>query len=117
MCIRDSYAGQGDVVGLAGDGFHALLVEGDADHDGIGAQAGEQLVVVAAAVAQASPGIVEGDQRHHHGVELLGIDGLEPVALQRFAGKAAQGRAKEPRCGRVQLLARHAVESLSLIHI
>ena len=54
------YAGQGDVVGLAGDGFHALLVEGDADHGGIGAQAGEQLVVVAAAVAQAPSDIVEG---------------------------------------------------------
>ena len=45
------HAGQGDVVGLAGDGFHALLVEGDADHGGIGPQTGKQLVVVAAAVA------------------------------------------------------------------
>ena len=34
------HAGQGDVVGLAGDGFHALFVEGYADHGGIGAQAG-----------------------------------------------------------------------------
>ncbi len=45
------HVGQGDVVGLAGNGFHALLVEGDADHDGIGPQTGKQLVVVAAAVA------------------------------------------------------------------
>ncbi|MFQ9181116.1 MAG: hypothetical protein ACLR3C_15365 [Eggerthella lenta] len=29
------HAGQGDVVGPRRDGFHALLVEGDADHGGI----------------------------------------------------------------------------------
>lgn len=45
------HVGQGDVVGLAGNGFHALLLEGDADHGGIGPQMGKQLVVVAAAIA------------------------------------------------------------------
>ena len=81
------YAGQGDVVGLAGDGFHALLVEGDADHGGIGAQAGEQLVVVAAAVAKPIPRIVESYERHRHCIEVGGLRFLVASVGQRGAGQ------------------------------
>jgi len=89
------------------------MFEGYAAHGGSGAQAGEQLVVVAAAVAQARAGAVESNERHDNHVEGLGGHDGEVVAVdvrgcegpRRVGDKRGLGRIAGRDCPHAHALA------------
>jgi len=70
---------------------HLLFQEGHADDDGVGANRGQEAVVVAAAVAEAVEVQVEGDHRHDNDIDVIGGYEGEPIKGRAVGGMGPQG--------------------------